>query len=194
MPGDAKGLRVQARIETISPHPLATLAFDGVSVPADARIGEGGQGFKIAMSVLDTFRPTVGAAALGFARAALDIASGHAKTRKTVRRHARAICSLVQGHIAEMAMSVDAAALLVYRAAWAKDSGVVRITREAAMAKLYATEAAQACADKAVQILGGLGVVKGGRAESLYREVRALRIYEGASEVQKIVIARQVLG
>lgn len=192
VPGNAKNLTVQERIEVIAPHPLATLAFDNVLVPASARIGEGGQGFKIAMSVLDTFRPTVGAAALGFARAALDLASDRAKSRKLFGG-ALADLQMVQGHIADMALDVDAAALLVYRAAWAKDNGAARITREAAMAKLYATEAAQRCADAAVQLFGGLGVTKGNRAESLYREVRALRIYEGASDVQKIVIARQTL-
>jgi len=192
VPGDAKGLKVQERIEVIAPHPLATLAFDNVSLPIGARIGEGGHGFKIAMSVLDTFRPTVGAAALGFARAALDVATDRARSRKLFGG-TLADLQMVQGHIADMALDVDAAALLVYRAAWAKDNGAARITREAAMAKLYATEAAQRCADAAVQIFGGLGVAKGNRAESLYRGVRALRIYEGASDVQKIVIARQAL-
>lgn len=192
VPGNAKQLTIKERIEVIAPHPLATLAFDDLFVPASARIGEGGQGFKIAMSVLDTFRPTVGAAALGFARGALDIAAQRAKSRKLFGG-TLADLQMVQGHIADMALDVDAAALLVYRAAWAKDSGAARITREAAMAKLYATEAAQRCADGAVQLMGGLGVTKGSRAESLYREVRALRIYEGASDVQKVVIARQTL-
>jgi acyl-CoA dehydrogenase len=192
VPGNAAGLTVAQRIETVSPHPLATLRFDNVAIPAAARIGDGGQGFKIAMSVLDTFRSTVGAAALGFARAALDLAVERAKSRK-IFGGTLGDLQLVQAHIADMALKVDAAALLVYRAAWTKDNGAARITREAAMAKLYATEAAQECADAAVQILGGLGVSKGNRAEALYRDVRALRIYEGASEIQKIVIARQVL-
>jgi acyl-CoA dehydrogenase len=191
--GDAPGLHIQSRIEVIAPHPLATLVFNDVVVPGSARIGDGGQGFKIAMSVLDTFRSTVGAAALGFARAALELTVARARTRKLFGATLGDL-QLVQAHIADMAVSVDAAALLVYRAAWAKDKGAARITREAAMAKLYATEAAQRCADTAVQIWGGLGVTKGQRVEALYREVRALRIYEGASEIQKVVIARQTLG
>jgi acyl-CoA dehydrogenase len=193
VPADAPGFHVQSRIEVIAPHPLATLVFDDVCLPENARIGDGGAGFRIAMSVLDTFRSTVGAAALGLARAALELTVQRAKSRKLFGASLGNL-QLVQAHIADMAVSIDSAALLVYRAAWAKDNGAPRITREAAMAKLYATEAAQSCADTAVQIWGGLGVTKGQRAESLYREVRALRIYEGASDIQRLVIARQTLG
>jgi len=155
-------------------------------------LGEPGQGFRIAMATLDVFRPSVGAAALGFARRALDETLARARSRKLFGG-ALAELQLVQGKLADMALRIDAAALLVYRAAWAKDAGAERITREAAMAKLFATEAAQAVIDDAVQLHGGLGVVAGHPVERLYREVRALRIYEGASEVQKVVIARQVL-
>ncbi len=193
VPADTPGLSIAERIEVMAPHPLATLRFEDCRIPVANRIGEGGAGFRIAMGVLDVFRSTVGAAALGFARAALDLASERARTRHLFGARMGDL-QLVQAHIADMALSVDAAALLVYRAAWAKDRGAPRVTREAAMAKLYATEAAQACADAAVQLWGGLGVKKGHRAELLYREVRALRIYEGASDVQKVVIARQVLG
>jgi len=190
---DTPGFLIQSRIEVVAPHPLATLNFSDVCVPECSRIGEGGQGFRIAMSVLDTFRSTVGAAALGLVRAALELAVQRAKRRKLFGATLGDL-QLVQALIADMAVSIDSAALLVYRAAWAKDRGAARITREAAIAKLYATEAAQSCADAAVQIWGGLGVTKGQRAEALYREVRALRIYEGASEVQKVIIARQTLG
>jgi len=193
VPADAPGLRVAERQHTIAPHPLARLQFADCRIPATALIGEPGQGFKIAMSVLDVFRPTVGAAALGFARRALDEALGRVSTRK-IRGAALAELQMVQGHIAEMALEIDASALLVYRAAWAKDSGAPRITREAAMAKLYATEAAQKVIDSAVQLFGGDGVRSGEVVERLYREIRALRIYEGASDVQKLIIARATLG
>ena len=193
VPSNTPGLHIQSRIEVIAPHPLATLNFKDVLRAEGARIGEGGQGFKIAMSVLDTFRSTVGAAALGFARAALELAVERAKTRKLFGTTLGDL-QLVQAHIADMAVSVDAAALLVYRAAWAKDHGAARITREAAMAKLYATEAAQGCADAAVQIWGGLGVTKGQRAESLYRQVRALRIYEAPPKFKDVLFFRQTLG
>ena len=156
-------------------------------------IGAPGQGFRIAMSVLDVFRPTVGAAALGFARRALDEALARCRERQLFGAP-MADLQMVQGHLADMALEIDAAALLVYRAAWAKDRGAARITREAAMAKLFATEAAQRVIDTAVQLHGGDGVRKGFAVESLYREIRALRIYEGASDVQKVVIARAVLG
>jgi acyl-CoA dehydrogenase len=189
---DTPGLIIEERIEVIAPHPLATLRFDGCRVPLTQRIGGAGEGFKIAMATLDVFRSTVGAAALGFARRALD----EALDRATARQMFGATLSqfqLTQAAIADMALSIDAAALLVYRAAWTKDRGVSRVTREAAMAKLYATESAQHVIDQAVQIFGGLGVKKGMKVEELYRDIRALRIYEGASEVQKIVIAREVL-
>lgn len=192
VPADAKGLSIAERIEVIAPHPLARLAFDGVRLPASALIGKPGEGFKMAMSVLDVFRSTVGAAALGFARRALDESVARAASRKLFGAPL-ADLQMVQGHIADMALDVDAAALLVYRAAWTKDSGAPRVTREAAMAKLYATDRAQSVIDKAVQIHGGDGVRHGHIVESLYREIRALRIYEGASDVQKVVIARQAM-
>jgi acyl-CoA dehydrogenase len=190
--GDAAGVSVAERLDVISPHPLARITFNGVRVPATSIIGAPGDGFKIAMATLDVFRATVAAAALGFARRALD------ETLKRVRGRRMfegtlADLQLVQGAIAEMALDIDAAALLVYRAAWAKDNGAARVTREASMAKLFATERAQRVVDKAVQLHGGDGVRRGQIVERLYRDIRALRIYEGASEVQKVVIARQIL-
>jgi acyl-CoA dehydrogenase len=193
VPADAAGLTVAERLEVIAPHPLARLAFNDVRVPASALIGKPGDGFRIAMSVLDVFRSTVGAAALGFARRALDESLKRATQRKLFGAP-MAELQMVQGHIADMALDIDAAALLVYRAAWVKDMGAPRVTREAAMAKLFATDRAQEVIDRAVQLHGGDGVRKGHIVESLYREIRALRIYEGASDVQKVVIARQVLG
>ena len=190
--GDAAGLSVAERIEVIAPHPLARLQFDSVRVPATAMIGGPGEGFKIAMATLDVFRSTVGAAGLGFARRALEETVVRAKSRQLFGG-TLADLQMVQGHIADMAVDVDAAALLVYRAAWAKDSGAPRVTREASMAKLFATDRAQEVIDKAVQIHGGDGVRHGHIVERLYREIRALRIYEGASDVQKAVIARQTL-
>ncbi len=193
VPADTPGLDIVERLETIAPHPLARLKFTEMALPHSALIGASGQGFRIAMSVLDVFRSTVGAAALGFARRALDETLKRATTRQ-VQGAPLADLQMVQGHIAEMAVDIDAAALLIYRAAWTKDMGAPRVSREAAMAKLYATDKAQEVIDKAVQIHGGDGVRKGEIVESLYREIRALRIYEGASDVQKVVIARQVLG
>lgn len=193
VPGDAEGLAIAERLEVIAPHPLARLSFDNVRVPASAQIGKPGDGFRMAMSVLDVFRSTVGAAALGFARRALDESVSRAAERKLFGAP-MAELQMVQGHIADMALDVDAAALLIYRAAWTKDMGAARVTREAAMAKLFATDKAQEVIDKAVQLHGGDGVRKGHIVESLYREIRALRIYEGASDVQKVVIARQVMG
>lgn len=192
VPADAKGLTIAERLEVIAPHPLARLSFEAVRVPASAMIGRPGEGFKIAMSVLDVFRSTVGAAALGFARRAFDESLERAAGRELFGAPLAEL-QMVQGHLAEMALDIDAAALLVYRAAWTKDSGAARVTREAAMAKLFATDKAQDVIDKAVQLHGGDGVRKGHVVESLYREIRALRIYEGASDVQKVVIARQVL-
>ncbi len=189
---DAPGLNVTERIEVIAPHPLATLRFEGVRVPIANRLGAPGDGFKVAMATLDIFRSTVGAAALGFARRALAESLARARGRKLFGAPLGDL-QLSQAAIADSATEVDAAALLVYRAAWTKDQGAARITREAAMAKLYATEAAQRVIDRAVQLFGGLGVTKGVKVEELYREIRALRIYEGASEVQKIVIAREAL-
>ena len=193
VPADTLGLNIKERLETIAPHPLATLEFKDCRVPVADMIGASGQGFRIAMSVLDVFRSTVAAAALGFARRALDEALTRV-TKRQVQGQALAELQLVQGHIADMALDIDAAALLIYRAGWTKDSGAPRITREAAMAKLFATERAQVIIDKAVQLHGGDGVRTGQTVERLYREIRALRIYEGASDVQKIIIARQTLG
>ena len=189
---DQQGLAIEARIETIAPHPLATLRFDKAFVPADAMLGQPGDGFKIAMATLDIFRSTVAAAALGFARRALDEALAYTRTRETFGSKL-ADFQLTQAALADMATEIDAAALLVYRAAWTKDVQGVRVTREASMAKLYATEMAQRAADRAVQLHGGQGVVAGNVVERLYREVRALRIYEGTSEIQKLVIASQTL-
>lgn len=192
VPADTPGLIVAERIDVIAPHPLARLKFENCRVPASALIGKPGDGFRIAMSVLDVFRSTVGAAALGFARRALDESIARAGNRELFGAPLGDL-QMVQGHIADMALDVDAAALLVYRAAWTKDMGAARVTREAAMAKLYATDRAQSVIDKAVQLHGGDGVRRGHIVESLYREIRALRIYEGASDVQKVVIARQVM-
>jgi acyl-CoA dehydrogenase len=180
------------RIETISPHPLGTLRFERARVPVSRRIGAEGDGFKIAMGTLDIFRSTVGAAALGFARRALAESVAHAKSRKLFGAPLAAL-QLTQSAIAGMATDVDASALLVYRAAWSKDIGTPRVTREASMAKWFATEAAGRVCDRAVQLFGGRGVTHGETVERLYRDVRALRIYEGASEIQQLVIARQTL-
>jgi acyl-CoA dehydrogenase len=192
VPADVPGLTVAERIEVIAPHPLATLRFEGCRVKLADRIGGAGEGFKVAMATLDVFRSTVGAAALGFARRALDEALGRARGRKMFGGSLGDL-QLSQAALAEMATEIDASALLIYRTAWAKDRGAVRVTREAAMAKMFATEAAQRVIDRAVQLFGGLGVTRGVKVEELYREIRALRIYEGATEVQKIVIARQLL-
>ncbi|WP_404934145.1 acyl-CoA dehydrogenase family protein [Nitratireductor sp. ac15] len=191
VPADTPGLEVAERLDVIAPHPLARLSFNDVRVPASALIGKPGEGFRIAMSVLDVFRSTVGAAALGFARRALDETLDRAGNRELFGAPLFDL-QMVQGHLADMALDVDAAALLVYRAAWTKDMGAPRVTREAAMAKLFATDRAQQVIDRAVQIHGGDGVRRGHIVESLYREIRALRIYEGASDVQKVVIARQI--
>jgi acyl-CoA dehydrogenase len=186
------GFTVGKRIETISPHPLGTLRFERARIPASQRIGLEGEGFKIALATVDVFRSTVGAAALGMARRALAETIAHVKTRKLFGA-SLAEQQLTQASIAEMATEIDAASLLVYRAAWAKDGGAERITREAAMAKWFATEAAGRVCDRAVQLFGGRGVTHGEVVERLYRDVRALRIYEGASEIQQLIIARQIL-
>jgi acyl-CoA dehydrogenase len=189
---NVKGFSVAERIDVIAPHPLARLRFKDCAVPADRKIGAEGDGLKIALATLDIFRTTVGAAALGLARRALD----EATKRATMRRMFGATLAdqpIAQSLLAEMALDIDAAALLVYRSAWTKDVKNARVTREAAMAKLFATDQAQSVIDKALQLHGGLGVKKGSKVEELYRDIRALRIYEGASEVQKIVIARQHL-
>ncbi len=192
VPADTPGLTVVERLETTAPHPLARLRFDGCRIPAENRIGGAGEGFKVAMATLDIFRSTVGAAALGFARRALDATLQRVRSRKLFGAPL-ADQQMTQTALAEMATEIDTSALLVYRAAWTRDSGALRITREAAMAKMVATEAAQQVIDRAVQLHGGEGVRSGSVPETLYREIRALRIYEGATEVQKLVIARQLL-
>jgi acyl-CoA dehydrogenase len=192
LPADTPGLEIVERIDVIAPHPLAHIRFNGIELPDTAMIGKPGEGFRIAMSVLDVFRASVGAAALGFARRALEEALGRANSRQLFGAPL-ADLQMVQGHIADMALDIDASALLVYRSAWVKDQGAPRVSREAAMAKLHATEAAQRVIDQAVQLFGGDGVRSGMAVESLYREIRALRIYEGASDVQKIVIARAAM-
>lgn len=189
---DAPGFKVLEQIEVIAPHPLATIEFDEMRVPVANRLGGPGEGFKVAMSNLDIFRSTVGAAATGFARRALHEAVKHAKSRKLFGAPLGDL-QFSQGAIADSAAEIDAAALLVYRSAWVKDTTARRVTREAAIAKMYATEAAQRVVDRAVQLHGGLGVTRGVKVEELYRDVRALRIYEGATEVQKIIIARDIL-
>jgi acyl-CoA dehydrogenase len=185
------GFTIAERIEVIAPHPLARLRFDGCRVPAANVIGVAGQGFKVAMATLDVFRTSVAAAALGFARRALDEALARARSR-TMFGGVLADFQLTQAKLAQMATGIDAAALLTYRAAWLRDTGA-RVTKEAAMAKMTATETAQQVIDAAVQMFGGQGVVSGETVESLYREIRALRIYEGATEVQQLIIARELL-
>jgi len=186
------GFSIAARIETIAPHPLATIRFEACRVPADRVVGDPARGLQIALGTLDVFRSTVGAAALGFARRAFDEAVAYSSTR-TMLDGVLLDLQLTQARLANMATEIDASALLVYRAAWARDNGAPRITREAAMAKMYATEAAQRVIDDAVQLLGARGVVSGHPVERLYREIRALRIYEGATEVQQLIIAGQVI-
>jgi len=187
--GNAPGLSVAERIEVIAPHPLARLKFE--AVPAEL-IGAEGDGFRIAMRTLNRFRVTVAAAALGFARRALDEALAFASTRR-LGDGTLADNAVTQAKLADMALAVDASALLIYRAAWQQDRGDRDTRRSAAMAKLHATESAQAVIDAAVQMHGGLGVTKGVKVEELYRDIRALRIYEGASEVQRQIIARDLL-
>ena len=189
---DTPGFTIAERFETSAPHPLARIVFTDCRVPVASRIGHAGDGFKIAMATLDVFRSTVGAAALGFARRALDDAIAHTRRRKMLGG-VLADLQMTQAAIADMVADVDAAALMVYRAAWTKDAGADRITREAALAKMVATEAAQRVVDRALQLHGGAGVVKGNKIEELYRDVRALRIYEGSTEIQKIIIARATL-
>jgi acyl-CoA dehydrogenase len=189
---DTPGLSTVERIEVIAPHPLATLRFRDCRVPVAHRLGNSGDGFKVAMATLDIFRSTVGAAALGIARRALDEAADRAATR-TLFGRALGELQMTQASLAESAAEVDAAALLVYRAAWVKDVGAERITRESSIAKMFATEIGQKVVDRAVQIFGGNGVRVGSKVEALYREIRALRIYEGATEVQKVVIARELM-
>ena len=186
------GLTIGSPIDVMAPHPLGTLTFADCRVPFDNVVGEPGQGMRVALGTLDVFRPTVGAAALGLARRAFDEGVRHVRRRIAFGKPL-AEFQMTQARIADMAIAIDAAALLVYRAAWARDQGAARITREAAMAKLVATESAQQVIDQAVQLLGARGVVRGEPVERLYREIRALRIYEGTTEIQKIVIAGQLL-
>jgi acyl-CoA dehydrogenase len=186
------GLDASERIDVIAPHPLGTLRLNDCRVGDDRLLGEPGQGFKIAMGTLDTFRTTVGAAALGFSRRALNESLQRARSRRLFGR-TLAEFQLTQMKLGEMAMAIDASALMVYRSAWTKDVLGTRVTREASMAKLFATESAQQVIDAAVQLFGGLGVVRGMTVERLYREIRALRIYEGASEVLKLIIGGQAL-
>ena len=189
---DAPGMTIAERIRVIAPHPLATLRFSGCRVPVTHLIGKRGDGFKIAMQTLDIFRASVAAAALGMARRALDEAVARATARVMFGR-TLADMQLTQAAIADMATGIDASALLTYRAAWTRDVLGKAGTREAAMAKMTATETAQTVIDQAVQLFGGLGVLSGNPVERLYREIRALRIYEGATEVQKLIVARETL-
>ena len=190
--GNHPGISVAERLRVISPNDIATLKFENCVIPHDRLLGEPGQGFKVAMATLDIFRSTVGAAALGFAQRALDEAIDRASSR-VVMGQPLIQHQLIQGKIADMALAVDASAMFVYRAAWTRDVLKQRITRESSMAKLYATEAAQRVIDEAVQIHGGLGVTVGLKPEQLYRDIRALRVYEGTSEVQRVIIARQTM-
>ncbi|MGH7655284.1 MAG: acyl-CoA dehydrogenase family protein [Gemmatimonadaceae bacterium] len=187
------GLAVTERIETLAPHPLGTVSFANCRVSDGAVVGPHGKGLRVALGTLDVFRSTVAAAALGFARHALAEATAHVKSRsvfgKPLAEH-----QLTQAKIAEMALAIDASALLVYRAAWTRDTVADRVTREAAMAKLFSTESAQRVIDDAVQLLGARGLIAGTPVERLYRDIRALRIYEGTSEVQRLIIAEAVLG
>ena len=189
---DTPGLEIAKRIDVIAPHPLATLAFRNCRVPAAQRLGDPAGGFKVAMQTLDIFRASVAAAAIGFARRALDEAMARAKSRKMFGQ-VLADFQLTQAAIADMATGIDSSALLTYRAAWLRDVKKAKTTRETAMAKMVATETSQQVIDRAVQIFGGLGVVSGQPVEKLYREIRSLRIYEGATEVQKLIIARETL-
>jgi len=188
---DTPGFEIAERINVIAPHPLARLKFTGCRIPAGKRLGEAGQGFKVAMATLDVFRTSVAAASLGFARRALDEALAHAQGRKMFGQ-TLADFQLTQAKLAQMATGVDSSALLTYRAAWQRDQGQ-KVTKEAAMAKMTATETAQQVIDAAVQMFGGMGVVSEHPVERLYREIRALRIYEGATEVQQLIIARELL-
>ena len=192
VPAETAGLRIAERIEVIAPHPLARLEFAACRLPHDAMLGAEGEGMKLALRTLDIFRASVAAAALGFARRAADEALGRARER-SMFGSTLADTQLAQATLAGMAMSIDAAALLTYRAAWLRDVKGAKTTKEAAMAKWSATESAQEVIDQAVQMFGALGVTRGQTVEKLYREIRALRIYEGATDVQKLVVARELL-
>jgi acyl-CoA dehydrogenase len=186
---DTPGLTISERIDIIAPHPLGTLDFQDCAIPARQLLGEPGRGFQVAMATLDVFRTTVAAAALGFARRACDETLAHVLGRELFGAPLAEL-QMTQASIADTVLDIDTSALLIYRSAWAKDGGQDRVTREAAMAKLHATEQAQKVIDRAVQLFGGLGVTSGQVVERLYREIRSLRIYEGASEIQKVIIAR----
>ncbi len=192
VPAETPGLHVTERIEVIAPHPLATLKFEDCRVPADHLLGVPGEGFKVAMQTLDIFRASVAGAALGFARRALDEALAYARQRRMFGQML-ADFQMTQARLADMATAIEASTLLTYQAAWLRDVKGVSTTRQAAMAKMAATESAQQVIDGAVQLFGGLGVKRGQIVERLYREIRALRIYEGATEVQKLIIARSLL-
>ncbi|MBP1846525.1 acyl-CoA dehydrogenase [Rhizobium petrolearium] len=189
---DDPGFSIAERIDVVAPHPLATIRFENCRIPASRMLGSPGEGFKIAMRTLDIFRASVAAAALGFAKRALDEAVAYAKARPMFGNHLSDL-QLTQAAFGDMAAEIDAGALLTYRAAWRRDVQGLPTTKEAAMAKMVATENAQKVIDRAVQIFGGRGVKSGEITESLYREIRALRIYEGATEVQKLIIARELL-
>ena len=188
---DAPGFAVEEEIEVVAPHPLAMLSFRDCRVPRTQLIGKAGKGLKVALGTLDVFRASVGAAALGLARRALDEALARVESREQFGQKL-AEFQLTQARLADMATAIDASALLVYRSAWTKDAGAERVTKESSMAKMYATEAAQKVVDDAVQLFGAAGVVKGSVVERLYREVRSLRIYEGTTEIHKLIIAKQV--
>lgn len=187
------GFVFEESLPVMADHPLGTIRFDAMRIPEERLLGRVGDGFRIAMSTLDVFRSTVGAAALGMARRALDEALARTQSRRQFGK-ALAEFQTVQGYLADMATELDAARLLVYRAAWAKDRGAPRVSLEASMGKMFATEAAQRVIDRALQLHGGAGVLRGSVVERLYREVRALRIYEGTTEIQRLVIASQLLG
>ena len=189
---DTPGLSVSERVNIIAPHPLGTLSLEDCRIPTVNILGNSGDGFRVAMTTLDVFRTTVGGASLGFARRAMDEAISRSKQREAFGKPISEF-QLIQEKIADMALKIDAMALLIYRSAWTKDMMGGRVTRESSMAKLYGTEAAQEVIDQAVQVFGGMGVVSGVTVERLYREIRALRIYEGTSEIQKLVIADQTL-
>ena len=187
------GLTISRRLRVSAPHPIAEIRLASCRVPLGNRLGEEGDGMRLALGTLDFFRTSVGAAACGLARRALEESIRHATTRMQFGSRL-ADFQLTQAALADMATELEAARLLVYRAAWLKDQGRERVTSESAMAKLFATEAAQRIVDRAVQIHGGIGVEHGSVVERLYREVRALRIYEGTSEIQRLVIARSLVG
>lgn len=192
VPATTLGVQIAERLGVVAPHPLATLRFVECRIPADHLLGELGSGFKLAMQTLDIFRASVAGAAIGFARRALDEAVSHAKSR-VMFGQTLADMQITQAKLAEMATALEAASLLTSQAAWLRDTTGAAPTRETAMAKMYATESAQQIIDAAVQIFGAQGVRRGGITERLYREIRALRIYEGATEVQQLIIARSLL-